>query len=615
MIFKFQQGGELIPPLVSYTPVTVSGGPQAASAGTSETKSQDLTDKDMLTMLKDLNGLPSDMQAIQQSLQNFYIDESTGFNTSNITTKYLQILTSMKTANFNKQQYDEAFNIVKANGGLNEIAINDRGQVFCMNNQGDFQLLSPEEIKGSGYAPLTNSELLQYRAHSPEMAYKNNILKVVSNGIGMEAVTKMLQEAITNIGTTSESNEGFASTQASQLINGLEDFIKAQQKSGNYDATIDNLYKGKFLTKNQAMQAKAAINYIYTTLPANVKTLLKTKTPNGTDLEVVQLMETLISSKLNSTTNFSLSLTDPDGDGKSSTSGSKDSDVNTDLVSSIQAGYGGHDTIYQLNNRSNIGMTIGGTAYEQIKDTEGNHIGRTSVENLLNQSGLRSIINADNGIFFGDQKIDLDALLNIAYDGKGLLRVNLPIQSNGSPNFKLLEEYSKAYSEFLLSSQTDQDRLEIFGDREKYPNLTSLIKPSGEFDISKFAPFIVVSGVTTDNLINIDKENNKFITEVDQTPDIVKQLKTSLSIGSGKATQYPDIDEYDFGEWISLGLNKYDHVFKGNIYIPLNMNKFSAALGGNQNIKTNRAQMLENEYQNRDINFTKLDPSILINNN
>jgi hypothetical protein len=58
-----------------------------------------------------------------------------------------------------------------------------------------------------------------------------------------------------------------------------------------------------------------------------------------------------------------------------------------------------------------------------------------------------------------------------------------------------------------------------------------------------------------------------------------------LATGSGKETQYPDIDEYDWTEWLMP--NSYDHIFKGNIYIPLNMNKAAAALGGNQTIDTN----------------------------
>ena len=609
MIFNFQQGGELIPPLVSYTPVTVSGG-KTERTSSSGTKSQDLTDKDILSMLKDLDGLPSDMNAITQSLQNFYIDEQTGFNTSNIATKYLQILNSMKNANFNKKQYDEAFNIVKANGGLNEVAINDRGQVFCTNKEGDFQLLSPEEIQDSGYVPLTNSELLQYRAHSPEMAYKNNILKVVSNGIGIETVTKMIQNTISKLGTTSNTQEGYAKTEATQLLQGLEQFMVASRKSNDYDPTVNNLYKGKLLTEDQATQAQQALSYLYRTLPENAKSLLKLKTQNGTDVEAVQLVQTLINSKLSSTTDFSLDLDDSSSKNKN---GAEDG-LDADLVTLIQASHGGHNTVYQLNNKSGIGMTVQGTAYEQVKDTKGNHIGRTSIENLLNESGLRSIINADNGVYFGNQKVDLDSLLNITYDGKGLLRVNLPIRSDGSPNFDLLEEYSNAQAEFLLSSQTDKDRLKIFEDTEKYPGLSSLIKPTGELNMDKFAPFIVASGMTTDGMIEIDKRQNKFVTEVKQSPELVQQLKTSLAIGSGKKTQYPDIDEYDWTEWLTPEfINSYDHIFKGNIYIPLNMNKTAAALGGNQTIDTNTGQMLEKEYQNRDLNFTKLDPSILNN--
>ena len=119
--------------------------------------------------------------------------------------------------------------------------------------------------------------------------------------------------------------------------------------------------------------------------------------------------------------------------------------------------------------------------------------------------------------------------------------------------------------------------------------------------------------MTTDNMVDID-ESNKFVTEVKQTPELVKQLKTSLSIGSGKNIQYPDIDEYGIMEAITFGLNDYDHIMKGNIYIPINMNKRAAALGGNQSIDTTTGQMLEKEYHQRDIAFQKLDPSILFNN-
>ena len=147
MILKFQQGGGALPPLVSYTPVTVTGG-QTAAVASKETKSEgtDLTDKDLLEMLKNLDGLPSDMNLITESLQNFYIDQQYGpsSNTSNIASRYMQVLNQMKVANFHKKQYDAAFDIVKANGGINEVAVDERGRFVCVNSEGDFKFLSAD---------------------------------------------------------------------------------------------------------------------------------------------------------------------------------------------------------------------------------------------------------------------------------------------------------------------------------------------------------------------------------------------------------------------------------------------------------------------------------------
>ena len=252
MILRLQQGGNALPPLVSYQPVTVTGGAAtgASAAPSDNQETTDLTDKDLLKMLEKLDGLPSDMAVLTETLQNFYIDQqySPFPSTSNIASRYLQALQQMKTANFNHEVYKDALKTVSDNGGINELAITDRGQIFCSNSEGDFQLLSLDQLKENPeYQPLTNSELLYYRAQSPQLANNNELLKVVKNGIGIESVTKMIQDSIGNLGATSESNEGFARTQASQLVNGLQEFMNAQQQSGNYNATVDNLYKDKNL--------------------------------------------------------------------------------------------------------------------------------------------------------------------------------------------------------------------------------------------------------------------------------------------------------------------------------------------------------------------------------
>lgn len=557
MIFKFQQGGELIPPLVSYTPVTVSGGPQAASAGTSETKSQDLTDKDMLTMLKDLNGLPNDMQAIQQALQNFYIDKSTGFNTSNIATKYLQILTSMKTANFNKQQYDEAFNIVKANGGLNEIAINDRGQVFCMNNQGDFQLLSPEEIKGSGYAPLTNSELLQYRAHSPEMAYKNNILKVVSNGIGMEAVTKMLQETITNIGNTSNIREGYAKTEASQLLYGLEQFMAAAQKSGDYDSTINNLYKGHLLTEDQATQAQQALFYLYRTLPENARTLLKTKTQNGTDAEVIDLVSKLLSSKLSTKQQFTMSLETP----KTNTE-SKESQLTPAQMFQLDRGI---DNQIVLNAGTADALVIHASMMPISKKT-GDLQGVATLDKVANDSQFGGLFNF-NQVSMGDQLIDMGGLKNIVVNANQLYKAYLPIDQEKAqrgiiaPNtnyLKTLEWVRNTIKE--RNAQTPEEINAIYEEAR----LPKFVDENGKVIEQYYKPFGVLNASAFSEAFKegADLSNNMFeeITDKNEANNILSIIHKNN--GSKDSVEWDPDDS-----WIFEGSS--NAIVKGLIFLPL----------------------------------------------
>jgi hypothetical protein len=60
-----------------------------------------------------------------------------------------------------------------------------------MNTEGDVKLLRAEQLQNnSEYQPLTNSELLHYRAHN--IPFKNEMLSIVKNGIGMKTVTNMI---------------------------------------------------------------------------------------------------------------------------------------------------------------------------------------------------------------------------------------------------------------------------------------------------------------------------------------------------------------------------------------------------------------------------------------
>jgi hypothetical protein len=113
----------------------------------------------------------------------------------------------------------------------------------------------------------------------------------------METINKLISDAVSGLGSSSISEEGYVKTKQGELLKGLEDFYKAIQASGgNFDGTVNDLYQYKLLTKTQAEQAKKAIQYVYNTLPSNARTLLKVKS-DGSEAGALKLIEIIISSK------------------------------------------------------------------------------------------------------------------------------------------------------------------------------------------------------------------------------------------------------------------------------------------------------------------------------
>lgn len=616
MIFKFQQGGSAIPPYAVYQPVVTPEPTRTSSAAASKQasakKGNDLTDKDLLELLTKLDGLPSDMAVLTNTLQNFYIDQQNGtIDSTNIASRYIKTIQQLKVANFNKKEYEAAYDKVSSNGGINEVAINERGYLYCTNGK-DFKLLTVDQLKDSegDYKALTNSELLQYRAHYPEFANKNQMLAIVKNGIGIETVNKYIHDSINNLGSASDSQEGYGMTKAGDLIKGLQDFQQAVQRSGGkFDGTINDLYKYKYLTKTQAEQAKKAIQYIYQTMPVNAKTLLKVKS-DGSDNGALKLIETLVSSKIDTQSQFDLDLEGgPTADkaGKNKT-GKDDTDLKTSLPLNVQKGIGGVDSFVDVDRGDGIHMSVRGTQYNLINTPNGESIMDTSLATMLNESGLQGIVKDLRNIQFGDQKLSPEALSQITYNNTGVTRANLPIKSDGSVNLELLEAYEQAEKELDVLRDKSPDKVkEVY---DKY-GISELLNSDGSYNQRKFAPFMVTEGYTTDALSGL--KDSDFVKEYRGNEDAaVALIQRSLAIGKGKNVQMPDVDTfgwYNPADWFGWT----DTIYKGVIYIPIDNNVNAAVYGANQSLDYNEAMQQEEKYQNfeKNSNQRSTDSSVL----
>lgn len=605
MIFKFQQGGTT-PPFVAYQPVIVSDKRTTATQeealaakATKESESGKLSSKDLYTMLKEkLKGLPNDVNIAMNQLQQLEQLTSMDFDgsfTQNIESKYLSTLQTMNQLSFSREQYDKALDNVKSNGGLNEAAIDQYGQVYMTNGK-DYKLMSPEKAKQSGWKQMTNQDLLYLRANDPSLSGKDEILNVVNNGIGISQVTKMIQDSIGNLGTNSNSETAYATTQQGQLIQGLNDFIKAAQETGQYDASIEDLYKAQIINKTQAQQAQQAIAYIYKTLPQNAKSLLKTRTEGGTDKEALNLISTLVLSKTSEDRSFTVDL--EGGPTKKSMSkdanaGSKDdTELKTSLPLQVMQDMGGADIApVTIDKGDGVQMSVYGSFFSAINDKKGEPIVNTSLQNMLAQSGLQDIVKNARSITFGDQKLTPEQLSKITYNNTGVVRADLPVNEDGTVKLSVLDDFNAAMNEIKGLGNTSKEQVEAI--KAKY-HLDQYLKDDGTPDPKHTAPFILTEGYTTEKNGIEDTAYVKHIKN--PTDDQIQLIKDSLTVGTGKDAKVPDIDTFDW-------YNPFDYfgtenIYKATVYIPISNNVGAAVRGGNQNLDYNEALKYEMKYRN-----------------
>lgn len=567
MIFKFQQGGAL-PPLVSYTPVVVQGPESApASSSSKDTKGSDLTDKDLLEMLKSLDGLPSDTSVLIKQLQNFYIDQQYAPSTSNIASRYLSVLGQMKNLNFNHQEYKDALDIVNKNGGINEIAINDRGQVFCVNKSDpkDFQLISPEELfKQTEYVPLTNSDLLNMRAYNTDLANNSSILKVVKNGIGIDGVTKMIQDVVDKLGTSENSREGYSAVKNRQILNGIS-IIKEAAAKGAFagdELSIEGLYKNEIISKSQAEQAKIAIEYIKRALPQNAISLLKLKS-NGTDKGVEAMITMLTSSHMNDSSSFKTEFQEGlNIDGTKKEDNPDKSKINPAIAFQLDMGV---ETVLPLVAGSSDALFL--QAYRMpVTTKEGNPLGITTLDKVSDTSALGGLFDFSH-VTMGDQVLDMASSQNVVVDGSSIYKVYLPYDQTKAargiitPNLNYIMLLEKVRKEVKDSGAKTPEEINAVYEKN---NLPPFVDMNGKVNEQFYKPFGVMNATALSDAFptSVDLNDNINFEEVDDD----NEINNYWSIIKGDNTK----ESFDKKSWYNGIFGDYQQMWKGLIYLPLN---------------------------------------------
>lgn len=599
MKFKFQQGGSFVPPFAVYQPFAKPTQGNVESSKTEDDK-DDKDDlgielKDVLGLIKDMEGLDGDEAAASTELNRLFRsieykitnrNNSLFGDTGSIATDYLKIVRLIDSMKGHANDYIKARDTAIANNSLSEVAIDSKGRLMVATNEG-FDWITPEEYyeNKEDYQLITNGELLEYRKHGVGgLAFNSQAIYTVASGMSSAQITELLQNAINNLGTTKDNSyvNGYVGVTAGELMNGLEAYLKAVENNKGEYTSVQDLYKISALTEHQAEQAQLAIQYLYRVLPNNARSFLKLHSGKGTDLGALELIQYFIGSKSNKTETFSQELVGgPTKELAKIDTDSNESDESKakhSFVTNVQAGFGAHLGVFELNPESDVIMRTDMDVYEAVLGLDGKYIGKTSMINMLKQSGLISISKLNN-VYFGNQLINQSKLEDMLYNGGAFARIEMPITADGKPNFKLFELYKEFENELKIGKTAAQ-----LLKSEKYKNLNDIVNATnGSKRKQHFKPFLAFDVATTKSLVGIN-DDNKFVADKESSPETYKALIKYLSEAHPEnAEKYSGLDTYDLiGELFTFG--SYDHLYTGTLYIELDPNKHAAITGSGQNI-------------------------------
>lgn len=612
MIFKFQQGGAM-PPFVSYTPViiqdrrTLGTGEEESSEKSSKNTGQ-ITEKDALGMIKEmLKGLPSDQSIAMKQIAPLFQGPLSRWDTSSstsIASKYLKALNTLSTLEFNKDQYDKSLEIAKSKDSLNEAAITSTGYVYCVNvrDKTDFRMMRPEEVvKSKEFRPITNQDLLYMRAYKPELAFNAEVLGVVNSGTSMKEIVQVVKNVTSNLGSSSQDSTLYASAPEGTVVDSLNT-IKAllQTQTGKIDPTLQDLYKHNEKSQNQLQQAKHALNWLYSQLSDNQKALLKLKTPNGKSEEVQQLLYEAIAASISDSMTTSWDLvggpTYKTQSKQSNSGSSKDTtDEKASFLTNLLTRQGASDeSPITIDRGDGIQLSVRGSFFNLIPDEKNQEpITNTSVADMLAKSGIQRLATNLHAITFGDQKISIEQLNNVAYLNSGCVRANLPKKEDGTVDLDILERFNQAMDEIKLANKDKKKISQIIA---KY-KLNSYILPNGAANPKTCGPFIITEGYTNDDVI--DAKNSKFIKEKKLTGEQESLINDAIN-----STRDKKAKKFDISGW-------FTDTYKAAIYIPIT-NNLNTALQ-NSGLDQDEADSLEQKYQewNRSLNKQSTSSDVL----
>lgn len=587
-IKKFAGGG------ITYLPTTNRVAEETVKTTTASSEDSSKKSKviDKLFDLIKEKGLDSDVAKFTNAIE-IKLQMGLDPNGENLTQRDLVQLAQMASSvTTNYERYNTAVKNLTAQNAESDVAIDDRGRIYCYNVETKkVSALTPDKIKEQkdSIQILTNAELLNLRRSNSELAYNTKILDDINNAVGIDTITKYLQETIAKFKTSNV--EGYSEKQQNAIASGLQALV-----GGDVDAKTlaavqagpDGVYKIKSTDTIADQNIKMALNYLQNTLPNKMKRKLETTAiVEGYDPSAFMITMLAANTERSFTANWEGQV---DNDGKLSKKSASDSDDSTKYKDDALASRFSRGDLQQVRAYiSPVAEMAGDTALMAVDAWNGYRpvtddlkaIENTNVYDAFNY--ITQLKACDqSSITFGNQRISRNDLHGMILDeNKNVMRMALPYKydSDGAivPDFDLLKKYNKVNrlvqdNPGMTKAEIKQRLGEELGDVQIDDNGKVTINPD------KITVFGALGVIASDEVIKVDKDRNKgFIQRIDSnTGDSIKDEFNKLVQYGTVKIQHKQKPIYDIDD---SGSNDF---YYGWIYMPITDNTQAFGLTQNQ---------------------------------
>lgn len=522
-----------------------------------------LTEKDLFSMIKDLDGIKIDMNKFATKMSNMLsIYNLVGLDNDDIKNMFMRSLVQIRVMNNDKKLFDKAIEESRKSGGLDDVAINNEGELIVQDGTGELHTISLDEYMSNqnNYHLLTNSNLAWFRNNYTQ---DNDIIDVIDSSIGVNSFMDLLNKAKSNLGSQKYSETGLMDEQALlglKYINNLPD----DKKREVLKQALDGVYSYEQSQDSNIKQVDSLINYFTNMLSQKYKTWAAIKLNNPNPEEAArQLVTQYLGSSYKNDNSYKVFYKGTEE--KLTKGGNSSSEDKTKIMNAptkFLAGLGDSQPLHiNVGNNDSIIVKTNTMPYTKAN---GDYVGSNSTLQTVSEGQYNPILDLQN-VTIGGVHVDSSKFSKVVLlDGKAT-SIDFPYkEDNGNivPNFnlKLVASYNKANEELAKLGITP-DKIKANKDKVNAIYKRYGLDPGYDSEgvATKWRRFAVSNAYVDSTTIEAD--------ELDDNP-LLKEIKDDKTVDNLIAITKNE----DF----SKGWFNSDKYYQGTVWIPIKVNYQSA---------------------------------------